>query len=36
MRSFLPDQKYKLTINQTAGTLRSFPFRFIAEFMEKT
>jgi len=36
MKTFLPSQKYKITINQTAGTLRSFPYAFIVELLEKT
>jgi hypothetical protein len=32
-KQFTYDMKYKVTITQTAGTLRSFPYRFILEVM---
>ena len=36
MKMFAPDQKYKITITQTAGTARSVPYRFVVEYIEKT
>jgi len=35
-KTLLYDMKYKVTITQTAGTLRSFPYRFILELMGTT
>ena len=32
-KQFTYDMKYKVTITQIAGTLRSFPYRFILEVM---
>jgi len=35
-KTLLYNMKYKVTITQTAGTLRSFPYRFILELMGTT
>jgi len=31
---FYKNMKYKVTVNQTSGTLRSFPYRFILQVLE--
>ena len=35
-KTLLHDMKYKVTVTQTAGTLKSFPYRFILEIMGAT
>ena len=32
-KTFTSNMKHKITINQTAGTLRSFPYSFVQEIM---
>jgi hypothetical protein len=32
-KQFTYDMKYKVTVTQTAGTLRSFPYRFLLEVL---
>jgi hypothetical protein len=32
-KTFTSNMKHKVTINQTAGTLRSFPYSFVQEIM---
>lgn len=35
MKTFSPSKKFKITLNQTTGTVRSFPYSFVVEQIEQ-